>query len=176
MTIWLLALILMAALAALGFRQGGVRVAFSLVGILVGLLLAGLLGRFLKPVLGAVGLKNPVLVWVLAPFVVFLLVSVAFKIAGYSVHHKIDVYFKYKAGNLRLGLWERLNRRLGLCLGGVNGAIYFILISFVIYSFSYWTVEMASAEGDPKPGAILDRLGPHLESNGFFKGAIAIPP
>ena len=152
------------------------RVAFSLVGILLGLLLAGLLGRFLKPVLGAVGLKNPVLVWVLAPFVVFLLVSVAFKIAGYSVHHKIDVYFKYKAGDLRLALWERLNHRLGLCLGLVNGAIYFILISFVIYSFSYWTVQMASAEGDPKPVAILNRLGQDLESSGFIKVSSAVDP
>src|SRR5207237_473623 len=139
MTIWLLALILMASLAAMGYRQSAVRVAFSLVGILLGLLLAGLLGRFVKPVLGAVGLKNPVLVWLLAPFIVFLLVSIAFKIGAFTVHHKVDVYFKYKAGNLRLALWERLNRRLGLCLGLVNGAIYFILISLVIYSFSYWT-------------------------------------
>jgi len=31
--IWLLALLLLASLGALGFRQGGIRVAFSLIGI-----------------------------------------------------------------------------------------------------------------------------------------------
>jgi hypothetical protein len=176
MTIWLLALVLMAALAALGYRQGAIRVAFSLVGILVGVFLAGLLGRFLKPVLGAVGVKNPVLLWLLGPLVVFVLVSIVFKVGAFSLHHKVDVYFKYKAGDLRLALWERLNRRLGSCLGVVNGAMYFILISFVIYSFSYWTVQMASAEGDPKPVAILNRLGHDLESSGFIKVAGAIDP
>src|SRR5713226_1378421 len=102
MMIWLLALILMAAVAAMGYRQGAVRVGFSLVGILLGILLAALLGRFLRPVLAAVGLKNPILLWLLAPFVVFLLVSIAAKIGGFAVHHKIDVYFKYKAGDQRL--------------------------------------------------------------------------
>ena len=51
MTIWLLVLLLMASVAAMGYRQGGVRVAFSLVGILLGALLAKPLGKLLKPVL-----------------------------------------------------------------------------------------------------------------------------
>jgi hypothetical protein len=36
MTFWLLALVLLASLAGIGYRQGAIRVAFSLVGILVG--------------------------------------------------------------------------------------------------------------------------------------------
>lgn len=40
MTIWLLAILLVASLAALGYRQGAIRVAFSMAGILVGALLA----------------------------------------------------------------------------------------------------------------------------------------
>src|SRR5437763_2295482 len=159
MMIWLLALVLLASLAGLGFRQGAIRVAFSLVGILLGALLAGPLGRLLKPALMAVGVKNPMLLWLLAPFLVFMAISIIFKIAALTVHQKVDVHYKYHAGDLRLALWERLNRRLGLCLGLLNGTVYFILICFAVYSLSYWTAQMATAESDPKWLKLLDRMG-----------------
>src|SRR5215204_20510 len=100
MTIWLLALVLLASLAGLGFRQGAIRVAFSLLGILLGIALAGPLGKLLKPALVAVGIKNPTLVWLLGPFIVFLLVSIVFKIGAMTAHHKVDVFYKYRAGDL----------------------------------------------------------------------------
>jgi hypothetical protein len=174
MTIWLLAAVLLASLGALGFRQGAVRVAGSCIGILLGALLAPHLGKFLKPVLGLVGIKNPVLAWLLGPFIVFIIFSVLFKVIAYTVHHKIDVFYKYRAGDLRLALWERLNQRLGLCLGLLNGAIYFVLICFVIYAFSYWTVQMSTEGADPKPVAILNRMGQDLHSTGFAKVTRAI--
>ena len=48
---WLLALVLLASLAGIGYRQGAIRVAFSFVGILMGALLAGPLGKLVKPLL-----------------------------------------------------------------------------------------------------------------------------
>ena len=176
MTIWLLALVLLASLGALGFRQGAVRVAFSLVGILLGIAFAGLLGKPIKLALVAVGIKNPTLVWLLGPFIAFLLISILFKIVAMTVHHKIDVFYKYRAGDLRLALWERLNHRLGLCLGLVNGALYLILISFVIYSLSYWTTQVASSDADSKRIKILNRMGRDLQSTGFIKVARAADP
>ena len=173
---WLLALVLLASLAGIGYRQGAIRVAFSLVGILLGALLAGPLGKLVKPLLVALGLKTPPLAWLLAPLIVFVLISVIFKVAALMVHQKVDVHFKYHAGDLRLALWERLNRRLGLCLGLVNGALYIILISFVIYPFSYWTVQMATEDKDPRSVRILNRLGQDLQSTGFAKVARAIDP
>src|SRR6185436_6464704 len=112
MTIWILAFLLLASLAGLGYRQGAIRVAFSLVGILVGALLAPLLGRLLRPLLMGFGLKNPAYLWIIGPLIVFILFSIAFKIGGLMVHQKVDVHFKYKAGDLRLALWERLHQRL----------------------------------------------------------------
>jgi uncharacterized membrane protein required for colicin V production len=176
MTIWFLALVLMASLAGVGYRQGAVRVAFSLVGILLGALLAGLLGKLLKPLLVVAGLKNPVLSWLLGPLIIFLLISIIFKVAALMVHQKVDVYYKYHTGDLRLALWERLNRRLGLCLGLVNGALYCILISLVIYSLSYWTVQMATSDSEPKSIRILNGMGRDLESTGFAKVARALDP
>lgn len=169
MLIWLLAIVLIASLAGLGYRQGVIRVAFSLVGILVGWLLAGPIGNLIKKPLVMIGLSNPVLVWLLAPFIIFVLVSALFKIGALQVHHKVDVYFKYHAGDLRLVLWERLSRRLGLCVGVVNGVVYFILVSFVIYAFSYLTVQVATAEVDSTSMKTLNRLGTELHDSGFAK-------
>jgi hypothetical protein len=174
MTIWLLALVLLASLAGIGYRQGVIRVGFSLVGILLGALLAVPLGRFLRPLLVAVGLKNPVLAWLLGPFIVFCVVSIVFKIVALNVHQKVDVKFRYHAGDLRLALWERLSHRLGMCLGLVNGAVYLFLISFVIYALSYWTVQMATSDTDPRTLQLLNRLGRDLQSSGFARVAGAV--
>jgi hypothetical protein len=176
MMFWLLALVLLASLAGIGYRQGAIRVAFSLIGIVFGALLAGPLGRLVRPLLVILGVKTPTLAWLLAPLIVFVLISVIFKVAALMVHQKVDVYFKYHAGDLRLALWERLNRRLGLCLGLANGALYLILLSSVIYPLSYWTVQLASSDEDPRLARILNRLGHDLESSGFAKVARSVDP
>src|SRR5262245_8197742 len=98
MTIWLLAVVLLASVAALGLRQGVVRVAFSFVGIVVGALLAVPLGRLVGRLLVPLGVKDPVLVWALAPIIVFVIVSLIFKGVAVAVHQKVDVYYKYHAG------------------------------------------------------------------------------
>jgi hypothetical protein len=174
MTIWLLALLWLAILAGLGFRQGAIRVAFSLLGILLGVLLAGPLGHLVKPLFIAVGLKNPMIVGPLAPLVAFIVISLIFKAAALAVHQKVDVHFKYKAGDLRLALWERLNHRLGLCLGLLNGTVYFILSAWAIYSLSYWTVQTGGGESNPTTVKVLNRMGQDLEGSGFVKVARAM--
>lgn len=176
MLIWLLVLVLLASLAGIGYRQGVVRVACALVGILMGALLAGPLGKPLRPLLVALGLKTPPLAWLLAPVAAFLLVSILFKVAGYMVHQKVDVHFKYHAGDLRLALWERLSRRLGLCLGLCNGVIYIILIAVAIYPLSYWSFQMATEDQDPKWMRLVTRLGQDLQRTGFAKVAWAFNP
>jgi len=174
MTIWLLAILILAALAGLGYRQGAIRVGFSFFGIIVGALLAVLLGRLLGRVLGVVGVKDPLLVWALGPTIAFVLISIAFKVAAAAVHHKVDVYYKYHSGDLRLALWERLNHRAGLCLGLLNGAAYLVLVAFVIYVFSYATVQVAGSDSDPKWMRLMNTLGRDLHATGFVKVARSI--
>jgi hypothetical protein len=174
MTIWLLAIILLASLAGLGYRQGAIRVGISFIGIVLGALLAPTLGKLVKPILVAVGIQNPILLWLLGPLIAFIVISALFKVAALFVHQKVDVYYKYKAGDLRLALWERLNQRVGLCLGVLNGVAYLVLISFIIYAFSYWTVQMTTEDNDPKLVRILNRLGRDLQNSGFSKVARSI--
>jgi hypothetical protein len=69
-----------------------------------------------------------------------------------------------------------LSRRVGLCLGLFNGALYVILIAFVIYVFSYWTVQLATEDKDARIVRIFNRLGEDVQSTGFAKVARAIDP
>ncbi|HEV2390833.1 MAG TPA: CvpA family protein [Verrucomicrobiae bacterium] len=170
MTTWILAVIVMASVAALGLRQGAIRVAFSFIGILAGAAVAVPLGRLVSRLLGGL-IKNPLLLWALGPILGFIIVSALFKVAAAAAHQKVDVYYKYKAGDLRLAMWERLNQRLGVCLGVLNGAAYFVLIAFLIYVPSYMTVQFASSDTDPKWMRLLDVMGRDLHRTGMDKVA-----
>jgi uncharacterized membrane protein required for colicin V production len=174
MTIWLLALLLLGASAGMGYTQGAIRVACSTIGIIVAALLASPLGKLIHPLLTMVGIKSPVLLWILGPLIIFILISILFKVGAGLLHHKIDVHYKYHAGDLRISLWERVNARLGLCLGLVNGTLYLILASIAIYSLSYWTYQVATTDAEPKTLTIMNRLGKDLEITGFNKVAHSV--
>ena len=174
MTIWILAIVLVLALAGLGYRQGAIRVAFSFLGILAGALLAIPLSKPAAILLKAFGVVHPIILWLVPPVVVFCLMSAIFKGIALAVHHKVEVYFRYKAGDLRFTLWERLNRRIGLCLGIANGVAYLVLISFVIYVVSYWTVQMESGSETRKMVQLVNRMGKDLQSSGFARTARAL--
>ncbi len=174
MTIWILAFLIMGSVALAGWRQGGIRAAFSFVGILIAALLAVPVGGLLKPIIVYLGGDNPVLPWALAPVLGFILVSLPFKMAAGTVHKKVEVFYKYKAGDLRLALWERLNARLGICLGLANGAIYFVLLTFFVFNFSYWTVQVSTAANPPVIVGVISRMGNDLQSTGLARTAAAV--
>jgi phosphate/sulfate permease len=132
MTIWILAFLCLAGAALAGWRQGAIRAAFSFVGILIAALLAALAGKVFGLLLPYFGVTNPVTLWVLSPICGFALVLIFFKIAAQSVHKKIEVHHRYQVSDLQRTLWERLNARLGICVGLLNGALYFVLLSFVL--------------------------------------------
>src|SRR5258708_17343474 len=67
-----------------------------------------------------------------------------------------------------------MHRGLGLWLGLCNGDIYLILISFVIYSLIYWTVQVATSDESPKTLKVLNRFGEDLQATGFSKVARAV--
>jgi len=174
MTIWLLALLLLTSLALVGYSQGAIRVGISLIGIIFATFLAVPLGGLIKPALRAVGVANPVLVWALAPFIVFCLINIAFKLGGMAAHKKVDLHYRYNAGELRLLLWERVNKRLGACIGLMNGVAYLVLIAFVIHTFSYWTVQLSGSDSDSRMLRLMNRLGADLQSTKFAPAAAAV--
>jgi hypothetical protein len=175
MSIWILALVVIGLTALAGWRQGGIRAAIAFGGILFATLLCGLVGKLFHVLLPMMGFKNPLTVWALSPMFGFIVVSIIFSVIAFNVHRKVDVHYRYKAGDLRLALWERLNSRLGICVGILNGAIYFILISFLIFNLTYLTVQ-ASA-GVKQPSIMLravNSLGEGLQSTGLNRTAAAV--
>ncbi len=176
MIIWGLALVLFGCLGVAGWSFGAVRAAFALLGLLGSLLMARLFGHSLDRLLGMLGVKNPVLVWLLGPLVIFLIALIVFKVIGLIAHRKVELYYKYQAGDLRLHMWRRLNTRLGICLGQVNAALYLILISMVIYIVSQVTTQL-SAEGKTSwPVKLVNAAGRQLQSSGMAKVAAAVDP
>ena len=176
MTIWILALVLLISLAALGYRQGAVRVAFSLVGIIISALLAAPLAKYVKPILPHVGVHDPTAIWMVSPLIVFVILLIPFKSLGFFVHRKMEVYFKYKGEGMQLIRWNRLNARLGLCLGPINALAYLVLISFVIFDLSYWTAQVAISDDESKLIKLLNQMGRDSETTGFAQIARAIDP
>lgn len=179
MTIWILAIVLMVSAALAGWRQGAIRAGISFVGILFAWLLAGLIGKLIHPVLTHLGASNPIIAWAIAPIVGFILISAAFKIAAQPIHHRIEHFYRYKAGDLRLALWQRMNTRLGICLGLLNGALYFILVSFLIFNLSYWTTQVCTGSKQSFLVRWTNSLGADLQSNGLDKmacGVASMPP
>lgn len=149
MIIWLTALLLLGLLALAGYYLGVIRVAISLVGLFFAGVLAMPLSPIVKPLLPMVGLKHPIWSQIVPPLAVFIIVMIVFKIIALMVHRKVDVFFKYKVDDKVRLKWERLSQRLGMCLGLVNGAVYFVLLMIPIYVAGYLTTQVASAEGDP---------------------------
>jgi hypothetical protein len=169
MFIWILALVLLAACIALGHKLGAINAAFTFVGIVFAALLAVPLGSLLKHLLPHIGIHNETMLWTIAPILAFVAVLAIFKAMGFFVHRKVAVFYKYKAGDLRLALWERLNARLGACVGTLNGTAYLVLISFVIFNFSYWTAQIAPADEETRTTKFINHLGKDLESTGLAK-------
>lgn len=174
MTIWILALVLLASCMALGHKMGAIRVAISLAGILISALLAWPMSGLVKPLLKLLGVHNPVTLWLLSPVIVFVILMCVFKSAAFYVHRKVEVYYRYQRDDLRFMLWERANRWLGFCLGPVNALIYLVLLSSVIYSLSYWTAQLAASEDEKWTLRSLDRMGHDLEETGMGRVARSI--
>ena len=174
MTIWILAILLMALAALAGWRQGGIRAAISFAGILFAALLAAPVGKLFSLVLPIFGVSSPVTMWAVTPVCGFVLVLVVFKAVAQNVHKKVEVFYKYHAGDLRLTLWERLNSRLGICVGLLNGAMYFVLISFFLFNLAYLTSQTAVAANQPLPVRLVNQLGADLQSTGVARAAAAV--
>ena len=169
MTIWLITLVLLPSIAAIGYQQGAIRAGFSFFGIVLGVMLAALAGKIFNPLLGIFGVTSPLLLWTLPHMLGFLLVLTLVKVGGFMVHQKVDVHYKYKAGDLRLSLWERMNSRLGGCVGLLNGVAYIVVFSMCVHALSYWTVQLASTEGDSKSMRLVNKLGHDLQSTGMAR-------
>jgi hypothetical protein len=172
--LWILTVVLLAAGIGLGLRIGAICASFSFVGMVFATPLAALIGKVFKFILPHVGLENPAMVWMAAPICGFLLVWVLFMAAGFEVQRRVGVFYKYKGGDLRLALWERLNLRVGACLGVLIGTTWIVLVSFFIFNLSYLTAQVAPGGNEARMTRIVNGLGYDLQGTGLDKAARAV--
>jgi hypothetical protein len=128
----------------------------------------------LHPLLPHLGAGNPIYAWALAPIVGFILVAIVLKIPAQMVHNRVEHFYKYNAGDLRLVLWTRMNSRLGICVGLLNGALYFVLITFLIFNLTYWTTQLAVAPQQPLAIRLVNQLGNDLQATHLSRTASAV--
>jgi hypothetical protein len=175
MLIWIVALLLFAGFGAIGYFKGAIRMVFPLVGLFLGLLLALPLAPVVRPLVPMVGLENPIWGILLPPVVVFFVVSLVFIGVGFFGHARLDLFFKYRADDIqRLG-WQRLNQRLGACVGLVAGAVYTVLIGVVVYVLGYLTVQV-SPESEGGPVGYLNQARSDLRTSGLEQLAAVFDP
>jgi hypothetical protein len=58
----------------------------------------------------------------------------------------------------------------------LNGTAFLVLISFVIYNFSYWTVQIAPSSNEARTTRVVNQLGHDLESTGLAGAARSFAP
>src|SRR5207237_8905650 len=97
MTIWILSVLLLASLAGMEFRQGAIRVGFSLVGIIVGAIVAVPLGHLVAKLLGVFTLKHPVWLWALGPFIGFIYSCFIYKNVALARRSMCGLDYKFDA-------------------------------------------------------------------------------
>jgi hypothetical protein len=83
---------------------------------------------------------------------------------------------KYKASDTVRMLFERMNSRVGIMVGLCNAFIYFILISAVLYTVGYFSVQAITSEKDTMVWRILTRLAKDLQSTGVDKAVAGYVP
>lgn len=179
--IWLIAVLLLAIFAGMGFLRGAIQMGISLAGLFLALSLAV---WWAPPMLfdpAAVGL-NAVGILIFDTFVavlhrvgVFLLVSLVFLIVGIVVHFKVRKHFRFKTDEATQSMFRRLNKRIGAAFGLLIGTVYTILVGVFLYGPGYLTYQVATA-GDPGWLKFINDTRKSMEGSGLEKMAASLDP
>ncbi len=169
MILWIFAILLLALVGMVGFYQGAIRVGFSFVGLIVAGLLAMPLGGLVSPILKLCGLHHPVALAFIAPFVVYLAILTTFKSVAFAIHRKVDVYYKHQSSDTKRLLFERMNQRLGICMGVANGTVYVFLIGVVAYILGYFTVQASTPGKETFTMKLINSINDNLKETSFDK-------
>jgi hypothetical protein len=176
MILWLLALLFVGVVALVGYYQGAMRAAFSLVGLLVAVSVAQPLGNLLRPLVEMTGLKQPIVLSFVGPLVAFVLVMIIFKVLAYAIHHKVDTFYKYKESETKRLLFERLNSRVGATVGVANGVIYFFVFAVFAHVLGYFSTQVQGSQNDSLVTKITAQLGADAQSTGMYKAVAPFVP
>jgi hypothetical protein len=150
--------------------------AISLIGLIVGVMLAVPLGHSLHSLMGPIGVKNPVWVTLVPPVIVFAIIYLAAMGFSFFVHHKIYLIYKYKHDDVDRIRWERMNHHVGVALGLLTGTLFFFFVCGVIYAAGYLTVQLSAEENNPSTIKFINSVRQDMADTGFDKAAAKFQP
>ena len=159
MIMWIAALLLVAATVGIGYRQGAIRASFTFIGLLVAAVLAIPFGPMFAWVFPLLGFKNPLAPKFVAPVIAFFAISLVFKGIAAFVHRKVEYSYRYHRDDASRAVWEVLMKRLGACVGALNGLVYFIVFALLVSVFGYTTIQIGGNEGGENTSKIIGFLG-----------------
>ncbi|PAW81550.1 MAG: hypothetical protein B9S33_16440 [Pedosphaera sp. Tous-C6FEB] len=174
MTIWILALLLFAGVGALGRQIGGIRMGISLIGVAVALLAAGPLAPVVRSALGAVGIKNPILMWALAAPLAFLGIMMAFNSVAVGIYIKVSGFYKFRAPDDVRMRWERIDAGLGLTAGLLAAVLYLMAASSYLFHVGYFTAQVESPDDSPIWLKLVNKVHSDLASSSFDRVATGV--
>ena len=178
--IWLIAILLLAIFAGMGFLRGAIQMGISLAGLFLALALAVWLA---PPVLLGAPAGTPSIFLLVADTFfdflhrvgVFLLVSLVFLIVGIVVHFRVRKHFRFKTDEATQLMFRRLNKRIGAAFGLLIGVVYTILIGVFLYGPGYLTYQVAT-NGDPGWLKFINNTRKSMEGSGLEKMAASLDP
>jgi hypothetical protein len=176
MSLWILAIGLLAVFAGIGFAKGAIRMAISFLGLIIGLIVAVPFGRALKPLMGTIGVVNPAWVAVVPPIIAFAIVYLVVMGLSFFAHHKIYIRYKYKHDDVDRIRWETMNRHVGTAIGFLTGAVLFFAISGLIYAAGYLTVQVSAEDNNPGWIKFITSARQDMADSGFDKVAAKFQP
>jgi hypothetical protein len=171
----IVSIVLLLTGGSLGRALGGVRMAISLVGVILGGILAFKVGPGLHDSFVKLGVGQ---IWsyILPPAGIFVGVLMLFNSVAQFAHHKVSYHYRYKAHDDDRVMWERLNDQLGLCLGLFNGVCYVIVFGLTVYVAGYLTLQVKSPKSNPKTLTILNALRESMRYSYLEKTIAAFDP
>lgn len=176
MLLWILALVLLGGVAAAGYYAGAIRSAFTFLGLLLAAMLCVPLAPLAKPLLSIFHVEQPLLIALLGPIIAWVFVVLVVRSSGEAVYQKVHTFYKYKVTDEERLRWERLNQRLGLCLGLLNGTVYLLALGVLIYVLGYSTIQVATPEDDPMPLKVVNSLAEGMKETGMQKAVGSFVP
>lgn len=176
MSIWVLGVMLVAGLGALGRQIGSIRMGVSLIGAIVAYVGTLYLTSMVAPMMESI-FKSPITIWWITPLVVYIALFMVINAIGQGLYMKVHLYFNFRAKEDARLRWAKVDTNLGLALGIANGCVLLTIISVPIYIAGYVSVQFKSGDGnDPFLYNMLNRARTDLTSTGFDKVSASIAP
>ena len=169
MIMWIAALVLVAVTIAIGYRQGAIRAAFTFVGLIIAAMLAIPCAPLTAWIFPLIGFKNPVVAQFGAPIIAFFVISLIFKGIAAFVHRKVDYHYKYNRDDATRAVWEVMHRRVGACIGALNGMVYFLVFALIISVFGYYAIQTGASESDSKVLSFVGKAAEDLKETRMDK-------